>query len=41
MVASQPAAHRPEQLADRVQQILGHAGFLQQDAHEGEEGDGQ
>ncbi len=37
----QPAADRPEELADRVEQVLGHAGSLQHDAHEGEEGNGE
>ena len=34
-------AHRAKHLADGFQQVLGHAGSLQNDAHEGEEGDGQ
>ena len=34
-------AHRAEDLAHGFQQVLGHAGSLQNDAHEGEEGDGQ
>ena len=35
------AAHRPEQLADRVEQVLGHAGALEDQPHEGEERDGE
>ena len=31
------AAHRPEQLADRVEQVLGHAGALEDQPHEREE----
>ena len=34
-------AHRAEHLADGFQQVLGHAGPFQDDAHEGEEGDGE
>src|SRR5439155_18296611 len=33
----QTAADRPEQLPDRVEQILGHAAALEDQAHEGEE----
>ena len=31
------AAHRAEQLADRVEQVLGHAAALEDQPHEGEE----
>ena len=31
------AAHRPEQLADGVEQVLGHAAALENQSHEGEE----
>ena len=37
----QAAAHRAEQLADGVEQVLGHAGALEDQAHEGEEGNRQ
>ena len=37
----EPAAHRPEQLAHGVEQILGEAASLQDRAHEGEERDRQ
>ncbi len=36
-----PAPDRAEKLANGIQQVLGHAGSLQDDPHEGEEGDGQ
>ncbi len=35
------AAHRPEELSDRVEQLLRHSGALQNEAHEGEEGYGE
>ncbi len=35
------AADRPEQLADRVEQVLRHPRTLQYQAHEGEERDGE
>jgi hypothetical protein len=35
------AANRSEQLADRVEQILSHAGPFKHDAHEGKEWDGE
>ena len=38
---SQAAAHRAEQLADGVEQVFSHAGSFEDQAHEGEEGDGQ
>lgn len=37
----EPAPKGPEELAHGVQEVLGEAAFLQDDAHEGEEGDGQ
>ena len=37
----QAAAHRAEQLPDRVEQVLGHAGAFKHQAHEGEERDGE
>ncbi len=37
----QAAAHRPEQLADRIEQVLGEAAALEDRAHEGEERDRQ
>ena len=36
-----PAAHRAEQLADRIEQVLGQAAALEDRAHEGEERDRQ
>jgi hypothetical protein len=35
------AAHRAEELADGVEQVLGHARAFEDEAHEGEEGDGE
>jgi hypothetical protein len=35
------AADRAKQLADRVEQVFGHAGALKNEAHEGEEGNGE
>ena len=35
------AAHGPEQLADGVEEVLGHAGAFEDQAHEGEERDRQ
>jgi hypothetical protein len=37
----QAATHRAEQLADGVEQVFGHAGSLEDQPHEGEEGDGE
>ena len=37
----QPAAHRPEQLAEAFEQILGQPAALEDGAHEGEERDRQ
>ncbi len=37
----EPAAHRPEHLADRLEQILGHAAAFEDQAHEGEKRDRQ
>ena len=37
----EPAAQRPEQLADRVEQVLGHAGALEDQSHEREERHGE